>query len=154
MNKVYKKRWNNTLFGLNYFDDFEDVEEEDRFELASSIVRELGEQNVFDEWFNYLKESIHNQNEAWSFMLWFFNYNGAHFKVKNPYPFLALLFSKLELSLDKDKGDDDYDNILQTFDSIYVELLIGAGIIKVEDYCYVNLFADSKFKEELDAIKQ
>ena len=28
MNKVYNKRWNNTLFGLNYFDDFTGAEEE------------------------------------------------------------------------------------------------------------------------------
>ena len=63
----------------------------------------------------------------------------------------ASLYSSL--SLDKDRGDDDYDNMLQTFDSIYVELLIGAEIIKVEDYCYVNFFNDSKFKEELDALK-
>ena len=149
----YDKEWNKILFSLSFFNGISDEEKDKRWNLAESVIKVFGDQTVFDEWFNYLNEFVNNQNDAWSFMLWFFDYTGGKLKVKDPYPFLALLFKKLELSIDKDKGDKNYDYMLETFDSIYAQLLLGAGIIKVEDYCYVNFFNDSKFKEELDAIK-
>lgn len=44
----------------------------------------------------------------------FFDYDGHHLRVNNPYPFLELLFKKLDLSLDRNPIDEDEDTMLNT----------------------------------------
>lgn len=54
----------------------------------------------------------------------FFDYDGHKFRVENQYPFLGILYKKLGLSLNKDSKGEDEVQINDTFDSIYIELLI------------------------------
>ena len=82
-------------------------------------------------------------------MSWFFNYGGHEFKIDNPYPFLGMLFSKLGLSIEEEPKTDEDIEKFDTFDSIYVEMLIKSNRIKDEDYSYVNMFDDDEFKESI-----
>lgn len=150
------KEMTKMLFAIDILSESMSYEEkEKRISEASEVVKRLvdesGSQAVFDDWTNYLKESVHTQKEAWNFMILFFNFEGHMFKVNNPYPFLGLLYKKLDLSFDKLPTDDDEIQMNDTFDSIYIELLVGSGIIKLEDYFYVNPYNDAKL---IDAYNQ
>ena len=83
-------------------------------------------------------------------MIAFFDYDGHHLKVKNPYPFLGLLLNKLELSLGKGPLNIDEDNMFETYDSIYIELLICSGLVKQDDYFYMNPYKDKKLIEAIN----
>lgn len=152
MNKTYDLKYNEILFGLDYFAEYPEEELEAREDLAEKILDETDNQSVFDGWLTYLRTCVNSHKEAWSFMLWFFNYGGHEIKVSNPYPFLGLLYKKLGLSFDKEPEGDDENQMFDTFDSIYIELLIKSGLIKQEDYFYVNLYNDKKLKEAYDSI--
>lgn len=74
--------------------------------IAKGLIKEYGVQIVFDSWKKYLKDKIQTRKDAWNYMMSFFDYDGHHLKVENPYPFLGMLLNKLELSLDRDpKGE-------------------------------------------------
>lgn len=147
MFKEYDLKLNNNLFELDYFSNYSDEELDAKIELSESIIKECGEQNVFDGWLTYLKNSVNDIRKAWSFMLWFYNYGGHEFTINNPYPFLGLLFKKLGLSFNEELFTDDDKEKFDTFDSIYVSMLIKSKIIAEEDYSYVNLYLDEKLKE-------
>lgn len=152
MSKVYDIELNNKLFGLDYCSDYSEEEQDSRIDLAEATIKDCGEEVVFEAWFKYLKESVNTNEEARSFMLWFYNYNGAEFTLKDPYSFLGLLFVKLGYSLDD--NDLEKDEFFGTFDSIYVSLLIKAGFVKEVDYFVVNLFNDPKFKAVIERYEQ
>ena len=158
MNKEYKKEINESLFSIDNFSDSMDYDEiEDKIDEAYKIVEELvdefGYQIVFDNWVSYLKDKVHSQKEAWNFMILFFNYEGYKFKVENPYPFLGMLYKKLKLSLDRDPEGDDENLMNDTFDSIYIELLINSGIVDEDDYFYMNPYYDEKLIEAYNNAK-
>ncbi len=149
MNKQYDDSINYKLFSIDRFK--EGIEYDQELEKASKLskkaeelIKEYGDQIVFDSWFKYLKDNIHSRKDAWNFMMAFFDYDGYRLKVENPYPFLGLLLNKLELSLDRDPKDEDEDNMFCTFDSIYIELLVKSGIVKQDDYFYMNPYNDKK----------
>lgn len=146
MNEIYDLKYNDILFGLDYFSDYSDDELDMREELAEKILNEFNNQSVFEGWISYLKTTVDSPKEAWSFMSWFFNYGGQEIKVSNPYPFLGMLYKKLGLSFDKEPNTNDEKQMFDTFDSIYVELLTQSGIIKNDDYFYVNLYNDERLK--------
>lgn len=151
MNSKYDLKYNDILFGLDYFSDYSDDELEMREELSEKILNEVDKQSVFDGWVNYLKTNVKSSKAAWSFMAWFFNYGGHEIKVSNPYPFLGKLYYKLGLSFDNEPQTDDEKQMFDTFDSIYVEMLTQFGIIKQDDYFYVNLYNDDRLKKEYNA---
>ena len=152
MQKQYDKTMNDKLFSVDRFKEGDEYEREleKAHELsieAKSLILEFGDQVVFDNWHDYLKESVHSRIKARNFMISFFDYNGHELKVKDPYPFLGLLFNRLNLSLDADPSEGDEETMLDTFDTIYVSILISSGIIKEDDYFYVNLYTDKRFKK-------
>lgn len=151
MNAQYDLKYNDILFGLDYFFDSSEDESDMREELAEKILNEVDNQSVFDGWFNYLRTNVNSQKEAWSFMSWFYNYGGHEIKTSNPYPFLGTLYNKLGLSFDSEPQTDDEKQMFDTFDSIYVEMLTQSGIIKRDDYFYVNLYNDDRLKNEYNA---
>ena len=149
MNKEYDKKTNELLFGIDNFSEsmgYDEIENKisEASKIADELVKEFGYQVVFDNWTSYLKENIHSQKDAWNYMILFFNYDGHKFEVKDPYPFLGLLLNKLELSLDREPIGEDEDNMFETFDSIYIELLVKSGIVKQEDYFYMNPYKDAR----------
>lgn len=84
-------------------------------------------------------------------MMSFFDYDGHHLiRVNNPYPFLGLLFKKLDLSLDRNPIDEDEDTMFNTFDSIYIEILVKSGIVKQDDYFNINSYKDENLKKAFD----
>ena len=148
--KKYDLKYNEILFGLDYLSECSDDETDMRLDLAEMILNDYDNQSVFDGWFDYLINNVKATREAWSFMDWFYNYVGHEIKVSDPYPFLGMLYKKLGLSFDKEPDGNDETNMYDTFDSIYIELLIKANIIKQDDYFYVNLYNDDKLKREYD----
>lgn len=148
-NKKYDKSINRELFGLCYFNEFSDSVYEAKVELAEKTIKNYGDEIVFNEWFAYLETNVENRMDAWSFMSWFFNYGGHELVIKNPYPFLAALFSKLDLTLNSEPKTEEDNQIFDTFDSIYVSLLKKAGFVNDEEYFYINLYEDENFSREL-----
>lgn len=158
MKKEYNKEINESLFGIDNFSESMSYDEiENKINEASKIVKELvdefGCQIVFDNWTDYLKEKIHSQKDAWNFMILFFSYDGHKFKVNNPYPFLGMLYRKLGLFFDKDPEGEDENQMNDTFDSIYIELLVKSGIVKEDDYFNMNPYNDEKLKEAYEGSK-
>lgn len=149
-NKTYDIHLNDELFGLDYLSDFSDKEQEKRIDLAAKAVEECGEEQVFKAWFSYLMFSVKNTREAWSFMLWFYNFNGAEFEISDPYPFLGLLFKKLGLSLDTIADNFDEKEKFDTFDSIYASMLIKSRLIDESDYFNINPYRDEHLRAEID----
>lgn len=86
-------------------------------------------------------------------MMAFFDYDVHHLKVENPYHFLGRLLNKLKLSLDGDPLNEAEDNIFETFDSIYIELLVKSWIVKQGDYFYINPYNDEKMIEAYNGTK-
>ena len=151
MQKQYDKTMNDKLFNVDRFKEGNEYEREleKAHELsieAKSLILEFGDQVVFDNWFDYLKESVHSRIKAWNFMISFFDYDGHCLKVSDPYPFLGLLLNRLELSLDSDPASKDEEMMFETFDSIYIELLINAAIVKRDEYFDANPYTDEKLK--------
>lgn len=149
MSKQYDESINYKLFNVDRFKEGMEYEQElekayELSKIAKELIKEYGDQKVYDSWVKYLKDNIHSRKDAWNFMMAFFDYDGYHLKVENPYPFLGLLLNKLELSLDRDPLDEDEDNMFETFDSIYIELLVKSGDVKEEDYFNMNPYYDEK----------
>lgn len=151
-NKIYDSNLNNELFGLNYLSDYSEEEQEKRIDLAAKAVEKYGEKQVFQSWFSYLKTSVTNPSDAWSFMLWFYNFNGADFKIDDPYPFLGMLFKKLSLSFNELKNGSEEKEKFDTFDTIYASMLIKSGLVAEDDYFNVNPYRDERLKAEIDKL--
>lgn len=152
MSHFNNPNFNNELFGLNYLSDYSEEEEEKRMNLAAKAVEEYGEKQVFQSWFLYLKTSVTNPKDAWSFMLWFYNFNGADFKIGDPYPFLGMLFKKLGLSFNELKYGSEEKEKFDTFDTIYASMLIKSGLVAEDDYFNVNPYRDERLKVEIDKL--
>ncbi len=146
MKKQYNNNINKELFSINFQEDFSEAEVERLSKIARELINGFGEQIVFNNWFEYLKESINDKYSAWNFMVAFYNFDGHNFKIKDPYPFLGLLFNKLNLSLNKEPSSDEEESIFDTFDSIYASLLTKSGIVTKDDYFYINLYSDNLFQ--------
>ena len=86
-------------------------------------------------------------------MILFFIYDGYKFRVENPYPFLGMLYKKLGLSLDRDPKGENEIQMNDTFDLIYIELLINSGIVKREDFFNMNPYHDEKLIEAYNNAK-
>ncbi len=152
MNNQFDKKINNKLFsidrfkvGLEYEQELKKAHELSR--VAKSLIMEYGDKIVFDSWFEYLKYNVNSQKDAWNFMMSFFDYDGYKLKVENPYPFLGMLYKKLGLSLDKDPEGYDENQMNDTFDSIYIELLVSSGIVKYDDYFNMNPYYDERLRK-------
>ena len=158
MNKKYNKEMTKKLFSIDNFSELISYDEREKIikemsKNVNNLINDYGYQIVFDEWTEYLKDCIHTPKEAWNFMILFFCYDGHKFKVENPYPFLGILYKKLGLSLDKDPEGEDENQMNDTFDTIYIELLVQSGLVKRDDYFNVNPYYDERLKEAYDKIK-
>lgn len=158
MSEEYIKKINQVLFSIDNFSKSMTYDETvNKISEASKIVKKIvdkfGYQVVFDSWENYLKENVDSKRKAWNFMILFFNFDGHKFKIKDPYPFLGMLYKKLDLSFERDPEGDDENQMNDTFDSIYIELLINSGIVKQEDYFYMNPYNDERLIEAYNRIE-
>ena len=150
--KKYDSEFNKELFGLDYLSDYPEEEQDRRIDLAAKIIKECGEAETFAAWFDYLKVSVSTVHQAWSFMLWYYNYGGADFKVDDPYPFFAILFKKLGLTFDDLEDGTDQKEMFDTFDSIYASMLVACGMVGWNDYFCINPYRDQRLAEEINAL--
>ncbi len=153
MKTEYDENINKELFSIDFQSDYSDDEVDRLLEIAKQLIAEYGDQFVFDEWFKYLKNSINGRRDAWNFMIAFYNFDGHCLKASDPYPFLGLLLNRLELSLDSDPTSKDEEMMFETYDSIYIELLIKAGIVKQDEYFDANPYTDEKLKTAVEENK-
>lgn len=158
MSEEYIKKINQVLFSIDNFSKSMTYDEivnkiSEATKIVKGLVDKFGYQVVFDSWENYLKENVDSKRKAWNFMILFFNYDGHKFKIKDPYPFLGMLYKKLDLSFERDPEGDDENQMNDTFDSIYIELLINSGIVKQEDYFYMNPYNDERLIEAYNRIE-
>ena len=153
MEKDFDKNINKKLFSIDYLSDFSEDETDKLSSIAQELIDKYGDKQVFAEWYEYLKECVTDKKTARNFAYWFFQYGGHELKIKNPYPFLALLFVKTEVPLDKEpslKEEKEFDDLI---DSIYVSLLSNAGIIGNDNYFYINFRSDEKLINLVNKIK-
>lgn len=158
MIKEYDKTITGKLFSVDHFKEGKEYEKElekaEKFyEIAQLIIKECDNQQIFDNWFFYFKNNVHSRKDAWNFMISFYDYDGHYLKVSDPYPFLGTLLNRLELSLDNNHASKDEEMMFATFDSIYIELLIKAGIVNQDEYFDANPYTDTKLKKALEENK-
>ena len=153
MGNNYDKNINKKLFTFDFESNYSDDEVEKLSLIAKELIKTYGDKVVFNEWNDYLKESITDKKSARNFAYGFFQYSGHKFKVKDPYPFLALLFVKTEVSFDKEPDTVEEKEFCDLIDSIYVSLLTNAGIIRDDDYFYINYCSDDKLTKLINEIK-
>lgn len=150
MKKHYTVENNDILFGADYYSNKDENELRAKANLAKQLVKDCGENEVFEAWSNYLDDVVKTKKEAESYASWFFAYDGINLHVKNPYHFLAMLFCKLELSLKDPKfGWGNEATFYEMFDTFYVYLLINAGLAKKDDYFYLDPYSDKRLEAEI-----
>ncbi|MCQ2799720.1 MAG: hypothetical protein MJ228_02995 [Bacilli bacterium] len=152
MEKTYDEKYNELLFGIDYQSDYSEEEVENAASVAEKLIDDLGEETVFEGWFQFLLERVSDKKSARNFMFAFYNFGGQDFKISDPYPFLAALFTKVGLSIENGPVAEDEDTF-DTFDSIYISMLSNTGIISDEDYFEANLFKDERLLRAIAEFK-
>ncbi len=155
MNKDnYDKSLNYVLFHQNCISGDKLNNEEHLIQLVNTLISKYGWETLVAEWYKYLETSVSNRKEAFNFATWLFIYGFGNCKVKNPYPFLVLLYKKLELDkTSNDELDERFDTPYDRFLDLYVDVLISCKIINAEDAFYINPNNDKRFIEELTNVE-
>lgn len=150
----YDKKLNDKLFDVDFQSNFSEELVESLASLAEELIQKYGDEVVLKEWTNYLNDSINDQYSARNFAYAFFNYGGHNLKVKDPYPFLGLLFYKVGFSFHDEPKTNDENDFFDLLDSIYTSLLLNAGIISEDDYFYVNVYQDLRLKSIVEMLQK
>ncbi len=154
MIESYDKKLNDKLFNIDFQSDFSEEEVESLVSLAEKLIQKYGDKIIFNEWTDYLKNSIKDRYRARNFAYAFYNYGGHNLKVKDPYPFLGLLFYKVGFSFFDEPKTQEENDFFDLLDSIYISLLLNAGIIDEDDYFYVNVYKDLKLKGIVEMLQK
>lgn len=152
-NIVYDEKISKELFSQDCVHCEEIANMKELEEKARLLVASFGPEAIASQWLSYLQSSVHSREEAFVFATWLYIYDFGHLKLANPYPFLAVLYKKLELDMNV---DDELENRMDTpfdrFFDLYVDLLMGSGIIANDDVDFVNPDKDQKLLQELRTI--
>ena len=104
--KKYDNRINYELFSQNCIDGVEIINVNNLKNTVTSLVSSLGWDTIVYEWAIFLKKEIKDRKAAFNFATWLYIYDFGKCSLKDPYPFLALLYKKLEL--DKKINDENW----------------------------------------------
>lgn len=149
----YEKNLNTTLFGQNCINGEELSNMAELQNIVQNLVSLIGWEELFIEWFNFLKESVNSREEAFNFATWLFIYDFGKCTVEDPYPFLALLYKKMKLDSNiKDNLDNRFDTPYDRFLDIYVDILVSSHIIDISDSDFIVPEKDEKLLLELKRI--
>lgn len=144
---------NNRLFGQNCISGKKLKNIAELQKIVQNLVSTIGWEEIATEWYEYLKECVCSRIEAFNFATWLFIYDFGKCDIKNPYPFLALLYKKMGLeSNHEDELENRFDTPYDRFIDIYVDVLTSSHIISVSDADYVKPEKDKKFMFELNRI--
>lgn len=114
------------LFDCKYdAPDFDDDTYE-HSDAAKALIAEYGWQEVFECWFTYLKENCPSAKDVINFANLFFYYGGTEYPLRDPYPFIAYLYYRVNT---KEYGAEATD----IFDSITIPLLSNIGDVSLEN---------------------
>lgn len=119
------------LFNRDYFDNSitEDVEEE-YTDRADALLSSYSWDDIFDCWFDYLKNNCKTEKEVINWANLFFCYGGADNPIDDPYKFLGYLYYKVDVL-------NNVDEAQHIFDSIAISILEPMGYIDlIKDPCY------------------
>jgi len=152
-NVVYDEKMSNEFFSQDCIHGKVIANMEELENKVHILVSSLGPEAIASRWLSYLQSSIHSREEAFVFATWLYIYDFGKFKLANPYPFLAVLYKKLELD---ENVDDELESRMDTpydrFFDLYVELLISSGIIGDDDVDFANPDKDQKLLQELQSV--
>jgi len=148
-NIKYDNKLNIELFTQNCIDG-EIRNEKELKNKVISIVSIYGWEKVTSEWMVYLKNDIKDRRAAFNFATWLFIYDFGKCSINNPYPFLALLYKKLELDQEiNDELDQRFDTPFDRYFDLYLDILISSKIINVNDADYIKVDEDQRLMEEI-----
>ena len=101
----------------------------------------------------YLKHEVHDRKTAFKCATWLFIYDFGKCDIRNPYPFLALLFKKMELDKDiQDNLNNRFDTPYDRFLDLYVDVLISSKIINANEADYLIPDKDTMLLDELEKL--
>jgi len=147
---MYDDNLNFELFSQNCIDGEEIPNIQKLKNTVYQLVSTLGWETLVAEWMKYLKHEVHDRKTAFNFATWLFIYDFGKCNISNPYPFLALLFKKMEL--DKDIQDDlnnRFDTPYDRFLDLYVDVLISSKVIDVSEADFLIPDKDTMLLDEL-----
>ncbi len=113
----------NYLYNCDFFDDKFD-EDEKRLDSATEIIEEAP-LDFFELSFEWMKKNCSVADQYINFAYLYYYYGGTDFEVKNPYPFLAILYNGIDWEHDN-KNAKEADNI---FWSIATNMLEKANLL-------------------------
>jgi len=149
----YDIELNKKLFNQNCIngDKLNDVTELQK--IVQYLVSSIGWEELVTEWYKYLKENVKTRTETFNFATWLFIYDFGKCNVKDPYPFLALLYKKMELkSNPKDELENRFDTPYDRFLDIYVDVLLSSHIIDIDKSDFIKPEDDERLLLELNKI--
>jgi len=149
----YNKEINIKLFKQNCISNEELTNTAELQKLFNNLVKTFGWEKIVSECYDYLKCSINSRIESFNFATWLFIYDFGKCSVKNPYPFLALLYNKMELDTSVvDDLDTRFDTPYDRFLDIYIDVLISSKIIDISESDYIVPEKDDRLLAELKKI--
>ena len=140
----------NELFGINYSNKtiFTDEKCDELVDLADELREEFPWRDIYNCWFNYLKDKCNTPEETinWANLYWL--YVGSEEIVDEPYKLGGLLLYKI--------GDTKkyYDDVTGIIDSVVTTLLEEGGYISLVDDPYYDFESDPKILAELEKWKK
>jgi len=121
--------------------------------IVQNLISSIGWEELVTEWYKYLKENVQTRTEAFNFATWLFIYDFGKCNVKDPYPFLALLYKKMELeSNPSDELENRFDTPYDRFLDIYVDVLLSSHIIDIGKSDFIKPEDDERLLLELNKI--
>jgi len=104
-----------------------------------SLVSTVGWEKLIFELTEYLTTDIKDRKSAFNFATWLFIYDFGKCCIKNPYPFFALLYKKMELDKNiNDELNSRIDTPYDRFFDLYSDVLVSSNIIDINNIDYVR----------------
>jgi len=103
-------------------------------ENAMNLLNKIGWEKLLEDLYSFLEKEINNRYNAFNFATWILIYGYNKIDVVNPYPFLALIYKKMQLD---EKIDDElekrFDDPYSRFCDIYYEAVVCSHIMSIGD---------------------
>ena len=152
-NKKYYSKINYELFSQNCIDGIDTLNKSNLKDTVSSLISNFGWETLVSEWTIFLKNDIRDRKSAFNFATWLFIYDFGKCSIQNPYPFLALLYKKMELDKEiKDELDERFDTPFDRFFDLYIDVLVSSNILDASETNYIKIDEDQRLIDEINKL--
>ncbi len=115
------------LFNCRHDDPAFDADDSyEHSDAAQDLIDEYGWNEVFPYWFDYLQNHCSTEKDVINFAHLFYYYGGADLPLRDPYPFIAYFYYRVDTTKYGAEATD-------IFDSIVIPLLSNIGDISLEN---------------------